>query len=703
MTQKFLYGVFLFLLVLPLVSTLDINSTYPLNNSVIGNGSTNFTANASGLTGIANATIYIYNSTGLYNQTTQSVLLAPLTATFGIVINMVNGVYTWFWTVTDILNAQATGSNSTVTINTGVSTCGTLSSANSVYALINNISASGTCFTITANNITLLGNGYIVTGNTTGDGISATGRANLTIRNMILNNFTRGIFFSATTNSLISNSKTTASNSGIRLETSANRNNISNNVISTINTPSSNGIIITLSSGNNIVNNNNISTSGSSLNNIGIFLQSSANNNTIINNRISTNGTSSNYGIDLSQTYNNNITGNIIYASGTTSSNIGIFFIQTENNTIAYNNISTNGTTSNGAFFFAASGILAKNDILINNNLGTIAGLDLSFGSANMNGTYLIDQPIRNYSFTGVGSIINIKSTNFGVTNFLVPINGSGRNLSYDVQIGNNSVFVNSSQTGLNKSANITLINLPIFLPAEIFRDGIVCNTTTSPSCYNFTSLSLGTVIFNVSSWSNYSIGFGGDIDPPIINILYPISTTIYGSQVTAMNYSVTDANLQACWYSLNLGMTNVTITCNNNITGISSIEGSNTWRVYANDSLGQENFSSITFTVDLSYLDLIFKPSNLVIVGTQSNVTGICIPELNCSLYINNTLVSNSDIQTLMLGNYFYNFNTTGNANYTAQDINGTLRVVRVFPCAENKYGFFNKFLPHIIRDGCT
>ena len=36
----------------------------------------------------------------------------------------------------------------------------------------------------------------------------------------------------------------------------------------------------------------------------------------------------------------------------------------------------------------------------------------------------------------------------------------------------------------------------------EIKKDGAACTT-----CHNFTSLNAGTVIFNVTGWSNYSIG----------------------------------------------------------------------------------------------------------------------------------------------------------------------------------------------------
>jgi cysteine-rich repeat protein len=82
----------------------------------------------------------------------------------------------------------------------------------------------------------------------------------------------------------------------------------------------------------------------------------------------------------------------------------------------------------------------------------------------------------------------------------------SGGNLTQQIYLNNNSAYVNGSNSGLNKSANITLIGLPTnFTNPIILKDGVACGSAN----YNFTSLNAGTVVFNVSSWSNYSIGEG--------------------------------------------------------------------------------------------------------------------------------------------------------------------------------------------------
>ena len=90
------------------------------------------------------------------------------------------------------------------------------------------------------------------------------------------------------------------------------------------------------------------------------------------------------------------------------------------------------------------------------------------------------------------------------------------------------------------------------------------------------------------------------DTTPPGVSITDPENTT-YTSHRTSLSYKVSDSSLQACWYSLDSGKTNTTITCGNNVSSITSSADSNTWKVYANDTSGNENSSSVTFSVSIS------------------------------------------------------------------------------------------------------
>lgn len=92
-----------------------------------------------------------------------------------------------------------------------------------------------------------------------------------------------------------------------------------------------------------------------------------------------------------------------------------------------------------------------------------------------------------------------------------------------------------------------------------------------------------------------------GRVVNPRVSVLAPENGASYSSHRNNLNYSVMDVGLESCWYSLDSGKTNVTITtCGENVSGITSSSGSNTWIVYANDSQGNLNSSSITFTVSL-------------------------------------------------------------------------------------------------------
>ena len=105
----------------------------------------------------------------------------------------------------------------------------------------------------------------------------------------------------------------------------------------------------------------------------------------------------------------------------------------------------------------------------------------------------------------------------------------------------------------------------------------------------------------SVSSSGNVSLTVhGADTTFPLINLVYPENTT-YTSTVKELNYTVSDNNaLSTCWYTTDSGITNTTVNCGTNVTGLSAGDGSHTWTVYANDSAGNKNSSSTTFSVSI-------------------------------------------------------------------------------------------------------
>jgi len=210
------------------------------------------------------------------------------------------------------------------------------------------LTSNSTCFAIEANNITIDGAGYSITGDTTGEGIYVTGRNNVAIKNFNIYNFSYGIYLEYSSNNTLTNN-TVSSNDyiGIHLEYSSN-NNITNNTansnnfgislwdctsnIIADNTVNSNweGIPLHYSS-NNTLTKNTVNS-----NYIGISLNSSASN-------IFTNNTanSNNYtGINL---YSNSDYNNLINNNITNTTNTGVYFSSDSND----NNLTSNSICGN--------------------------------------------------------------------------------------------------------------------------------------------------------------------------------------------------------------------------------------------------------------------------------------------------------------------------------------------------------------------
>jgi len=160
----------------------------------------------------------------------------------------------------------------------------------------------------------------------------------------------------------------------------------------------------------------------------------------------------------------------------------------------------------------------------------------------------------------------------------------------------------------VNVTANDTnLANITVYLFNSTRSLLNTTTTATSPNFINFTSLASGLYYFNSTardaagnsnSTETRNVTISYDFINPLILVVYPQNTT-YSINVSALNYTVSDANLQACWYSINGGQANVTVICGNNVTNLTSTEGSNTWTIWANDTIGNRNSSSVTFGKD--------------------------------------------------------------------------------------------------------
>jgi parallel beta-helix repeat protein len=189
-----------------------------------------------------------------------------------------------------------------------VTECGTLNSENTLYELQNNIlDHVGTCFTISANNITLDGNGYSIDGDSIGidSGIatSSSASSNIIVKNFLnITDFYYGIFFDEVNYSLIQNNTISNTSAGI-LFTGTVNSTIKGNIVNL----SSYGLF--LAGSNYTVVNNTIDFSSSD----GMLIASTSNtlieNNSLTSNRLSA--------IKLSGSSNNTISNNNIWNCST--------------------------------------------------------------------------------------------------------------------------------------------------------------------------------------------------------------------------------------------------------------------------------------------------------------------------------------------------------------------------------------------------
>ena len=143
------------------------------------------------------------------------------------------------------------------------------------------------------------------------------------------------------------------------------------------------------------------------------------------------------------------------------------------------------------------------------------------------------------------------------------------------------------------------------------------------------------------------------DTTYPLVDIVYPTNTTYVTSNIpynVSLNYTASDTNLETCWY--NNETANITIACGTN-TSIMVGEGSHTFIVYANDSVGWENSSSQTFFVNYYYENASYD--NALPLGETDtialNITATSIDTFNGTLYYNSIAQTTSYSNTATKG----------------------------------------------------
>ena len=324
----------------------------------------------------------------------------------------------------------------------------TLNVENAIYTLTSNINCSGACVTIAANNITLDCQGNLInySNSNTGYGVRNIGYNDSTIKNC-----------------------------GILQEDP--------------NINLSHGVYLSGAAGLNLTGNSIITYGNDSA---GVRLDGASSGNNISRNSITVDLAS---GVEI---FSNSSFFNVIYNNTINSSEEGISITYSIIDLIIGNLIITSKSDSSGVFIENASITFLANNTFDSSNF------DLSlFGSDFI---ILQDQYIEDYTVND--TLLILEDTSYGALSFIYRrINQSGTNLSGDIQISDNKVFVNStSKSGLNLSAGIDLYGLSFSNPRAIvdYNDNDSYETCSEPQCIEL-AYSGGIFTFNVSSFTSYS------------------------------------------------------------------------------------------------------------------------------------------------------------------------------------------------------
>ncbi len=542
---------------------------------------------------------------------------------------------------------------------TDISACQDLSIASEYYNLTQNVSSTGTCFNVLANNITLDGQGYWINYSNTsaGYGVNITSRNNITIKNL---NIVQG-------NSSVSNAY------GVY------------------------GSTIT----NSTITNNTLRTGGSSgISNYGIYFVSSSNSNNISDNIITTSGGGgAAHAIYLSSSNTNRVTNNNINTSGTTGR--GIFLLSSSTNTLTNNNITTSGDSGYGIYLSSSNSNTLLDNIVTTSNVNNAFGIYLaSSTSNNITGGSIISRQSYDYYLQSAGATNNFTDTNFTASRKIYITdtaswfnyrNDSSANiwLKTNISIANNyttRVLVTWSQSDMkwndtnsttNIIANYNITGLLLDTQYNVYNTS--GGVQTNP--YTLTTDSVGSL--------NFSIALNGNTEIRVTSLgINAVPTVMLNSPINNFNQTSASITFNCTAYD-DINLTNVTLYSNfngwqsngTNSSGINNTEytftrtaptnGTFTWNCLAYDNSSQSSFASQNFTItvdgvpptaysppDMSYPQTAQATINWTLYDNYAS--GYYVVYRNGTLYNQSTWTNNTNL------NIPINTSVQGTWNYT-------------------------------------
>lgn len=540
----------------------------------------------------------------------------------------------------------------------GGSSCGTLSTPNSIYTLANNVTSTGTCFTVGALNVTIDCQGYLINYSTSG----ALGYGVYSTYNS-----------TNVKNCIISEGNITVNKHAIWFNGASNG-TISGNTIRIVN--DSIGIYLSFDSFNSVLNNTIVTSSNNAL---GVYLYSSTSN-AFSNNIITVLGV----GFYLLVGSNSNVfSNNIVATYGSWGRGIYVYS-NTNNNSFSGMNIWTNGSAAYAFYInYQSHNFTMRDSILNSSEADFIISSTVTEGEWNFTNVTRADGSQITVSWTTGNGIMNM--------NWYLDVNVSSAGIS--LQNANvsgwnvNSTLLFSEFTGTNgRIGTKTILEYSRNLTNKVYYTPHNMTTTLAGYVTNSTLINLTA---SKTTWLNVVLQLL-DTTPPDISFIIPIP--VNDTNLTQNNYFV-NVSISEPASSVYLELTNSTGTVNYTMTQTTNsnfwfnvtLQGNYTtyFYVYANDTANNWNRSFVRF-VNISLTSGIDRtnPNGIgFITPTPANDTNLSQnnyfvnvsfndskPDW-CMLELKNSTGAITNYTMSMVGANITNFqiNLTNQANYTA------------------------------------
>lgn len=319
----------------------------------------------------------------------------------------------------------------------------------------------------------------------------------------------------------------------------------------------------------------------------------------------------------------------------------------------------------------------ASNDTGAINTSFVVAGINLTLGSIQGDNEWTV---YCNSSF-GLESfdVINFSVTLTSPTiNVIEPgnTNHSHSDIDFNISVSddvNVSICIVSMDNLATGNITLTAFNLTDF---RFFNDSMPDNLDYLATFWCNDTDNQATTITRA---------FGVHTGRPILRIDFPSNESLHNSNLIDINWTLTEPLPDTCYWSNSSGLVNNTLaSCGTNITGLTWDEGVNTIGIWANDSAGNVNSTSVQFTIDSIPPQLtITSPSSANFTDAQvvfnltsnenmsacflsfdagvTNYTMILNASITAAGLVNSSVPDNTDyLVSFYCNDSFGNFNTT-------------------------------------------